>query len=226
MPNDVLFRLTGRRRAAPAIDISALSLPDTKAARAALALCTELSPAFMVTHCTRTYWFSRLLGERWKIEFDDELLYVGAMLHDIALMPGFQDRKPEESCFTLPSARAARALVAPLGWDQRRQDLLGEAILLNPNPAVPVSRGAEAHLLNAGVMVDAIGLRQWAFQAKTLESILAMAPRLDMKKRIVDLVDEEADAHPGARFAFARRWFFFKRRVQKGPFEDSPVTGG
>ena len=41
-------------------------------------------------HSTRVYLFGALTGERKGLKFDPELLYVGAMFHDIGLTEGFR----------------------------------------------------------------------------------------------------------------------------------------
>ena len=219
LPASLRWRF-GRRSRAGFIDLTALTVPDTPAAMAALEVCQSLSPPFMVTHCARTYWLARILGLQWALDFDDELLYVGGLLHDIALMDDYPERASEQLCFTIPSAERARRIAAEAGWDERRQDRVAEAITLNPNAFVRPSQGIEAHLLNAGVMVDAIGLRIWEIHPDTLAALLEREPRLDIKARIVRFIHREADRYPGCRFHFARRYFGFHRRVGKAPYAE------
>ncbi|MDA4133178.1 MAG: hypothetical protein OK454_08665, partial [Thaumarchaeota archaeon] len=178
-------------------------------------------PEFMVSHCKRTYWFSRMLALQWRIAFDDEILFVGSILHDIALMQAFDKRLPSDHCFTLPSARCARDVVQHAGgWSEERIRRVMEVITFNPNPRVdPKDGGVEAHLVNAGVLVDATGLRLWEIHPSDVARVLDKHPRLDMKRLIVEDFDREVDCHPGCRFAFAKRWLFFTLLVKMAPFE-------
>lgn len=224
LPASLRWRVGMGGKAARRIDLSALAVPDTAAAEAALTLCKSVSPPFMVAHCARTYWFARLLGLQWGLAFDDELLYVAGILHDIALMDDFEGRSSDQYCFTIPSAECARNLAAEAGWDDRRQDQVAEAITLNPNAFVRPAQGMEAYLLNAGVMVDTMGLRLWEIHPETLAELLEREPRMAMKQQIVALFHREANSQPGCRFHFARRYFGFHRRVLRAPFEEQPVS--
>jgi hypothetical protein len=190
-------------------DLETLEAPDTQAAKDSFEMCETLSPRYMVNHCMRTYWYARLFALRWGLEFDNEILYVGAFLHDIALMPGFVGRSPEEHCFSLPSARCARRLVAQAGWDGRRQERVAEAITLNPNHRVRREQGIEAYLLNAAVQMEALKFRAWDIHPNTVARVLQRAPRLEVTTGLAEIVNNEANAHPGSRFHFARRYFRF-----------------
>jgi hypothetical protein len=219
-PNLLRARLLGWHRRQSPTDLSRYYAPTTGAARSAFESCKNLSPAFMLNHCERTYWFSRLLGIRWALEFDDEFLYVAAMLHDIALMEGFEGRRTDDHCFTIPSARLARALGEEAGWTDEKKKRLMEAITLNPNPSVRREEGVEAHLLNAGVLIDATGMRLWELHPDEIQTILRMAPRAQFKSKIVSYINREANDHPGCRFHFERRWFQFHRLAAMAPFAE------
>lgn len=219
-PNMARSRLFGWHRARSPLDLAALHAPTGDAARSAFESCRQLSPPFMVHHCERTYWFSRLLGIRWGLAFDDEALYVSAMLHDIAIMDRFAGREADDHCFTIPSARLARSIAASAGWSDTRQSKVMEAITLNPNPHVPPKDGVEAHLLNAGVMVDAAGLRMWELHPEDVRTVVTNAPREHFKTDIVRYIHREADAHPGCRFHFSRRWFQLHRLAALAPFAE------
>ena len=194
--------------------------PTSAVCVAAHSLCSELSPEFMVHHCVRTYTYARLLGEHWGLAFDDEALWVSGMLHDIALMPGWTDRSESEHCFTIPSGRQARKLCENAGWEPERAYKAESAITLNPNTSVPQTLGIEAHLLNLGVLVDATGLRLWEFHPEEVEALLERSPRQGMKSKIVGYVHTEADAYPGCRFHFSRRYLRFADLAKLAPFEE------
>ena len=50
-------------------------------------------------HSTRVYLFGALTGVRKRLKFDPELLYVGAMFHDIGLTETFRDSKSRQHKF-------------------------------------------------------------------------------------------------------------------------------
>ena len=83
------FLTTGLQRRFPSpVELQSLRVPDSAAARAAERELEELAPPFMVNHSLRTYWFSRLLGETNTMSYDDEVLYVASLLHDIGFYGG------------------------------------------------------------------------------------------------------------------------------------------
>lgn len=173
----------------------------------------------MVNHCVRTYSFARLLAEHWGIAFDDEALFVSGMLHDVSLMPGWTDREPQERCFTIPAGRATRNVCLAAGWSEDRAYKAEAAVTLNPNAEVARDLGIEAYLLNLGVLVDATGIRLWEIHPDELTRLLERAPRLQMKRQIVEFIHTEADAHPGCRFHFSRRYLRFVEMAKFAPFE-------
>jgi hypothetical protein len=193
--------------------------PTSQVCKDAHALCSTLSPPFMVNHCVRTYSFARLLAEHWSIDFDDEALFVSGMLHDISLMPDWTDRQPQERCFTIPAGRAARNLCLEAGWSEQRAYKAEAAVTLNPNVEVDRDLGIEAYLLNLGVLVDATGLRLWELHPDDLTQLLQTHPRLQMKRQIAEFVHKEADAHPGCRFHYSRRYLRFVDLVRYAPYE-------
>lgn len=220
-PSLLRSRLFGWHRPSRPLAVKTLHVPATPAAARAKARCAELSPQFMVVHCERTYWFSRMLGVRWGLAFDDEVLYVSAMLHDAALMDGFKGRLPEDHCFTIPTARDARELVHQVGgWSDERTLKVMEAITYNPNPYVHAKDGVEAHLLNAGVLIEVTGMRLWEMHPDDVRDLLDMAPRKGFKRGVLEIFDKEAHAHPGCRFALAGRWMFFRQLVRWAPFKE------
>jgi HD-GYP domain-containing protein (c-di-GMP phosphodiesterase class II) len=56
-------------------------------------------------HSTRVYYFGALAGLRKKLKFDPELLYIGAMFHDIGLTKQYRCATER---FEVDSANAAR----------------------------------------------------------------------------------------------------------------------
>ena len=90
-------------------------------------------------HCLRTYVWGALLGRRDRLDWDDELLYVACLLHDLGLTPAHDGREPGIECFAVEGARAADAFLADAGWDVGRRARVAEAIVLHNNAQVPIA---------------------------------------------------------------------------------------
>jgi HD superfamily phosphodiesterase len=67
--------------------IAGVKIPDSKLAREATELVRDTESPLLFNHSTRVYYFGALAGARRGLKFDAELLYIGAMFHDMGLMP-------------------------------------------------------------------------------------------------------------------------------------------
>jgi HD superfamily phosphodiesterase len=65
--------------------IAGIEIPDSKLARAATELVRDTESPLLFHHSTRVFYFGALAGKRRKLKFDPELLYIGAMFHDMGL---------------------------------------------------------------------------------------------------------------------------------------------
>src|SRR5713226_7816706 len=60
-------------------------IPDTKLTREITELVRDTEPPLLFHHSSRVYYFGALAGMRRGLRFDPELLYAGAMFHDMGL---------------------------------------------------------------------------------------------------------------------------------------------
>lgn len=67
-------------------------IPDSKLARAITDYIRDTETELLFNHSSRVYQFGALAGLHRGLKFDRELLYAGAMFHDIGLMPGMAAR--------------------------------------------------------------------------------------------------------------------------------------
>ena len=65
--------------------IAGVDIPDTELAREATELVRKAGSPLLFDHSRRVFLFASLKGRYRKIEADPELLYVGAMFHDLGL---------------------------------------------------------------------------------------------------------------------------------------------
>ncbi len=64
--------------------VAGVTVPDTKVAREATELVREPATG-MVYRPRRVFWFGSRPGRNRGLSFDPELLYMGAMFHDLGL---------------------------------------------------------------------------------------------------------------------------------------------
>src|SRR5260370_31875239 len=67
-------------------------VPDSKLAREATEMVRDSESPLLFNHSTRVYYFGSLAGKRRGLKFDPELLYIGAMFHDMGLSPEYSSK--------------------------------------------------------------------------------------------------------------------------------------
>jgi hypothetical protein len=71
--------------------IGGIAIPDTPLVRVTTEYIRDVEDDLLFDHSRRVFLFGALQGRRWGLDPDLELLYVGAMFHDIGLTPNFRD---------------------------------------------------------------------------------------------------------------------------------------
>ena len=85
--------------------IAGVRIPDSKLAREATDLLREYGTPLLFAHSLRVYLFGAIRGRHRKMTVDHELLYFGAVFHDLGLTAKY--RSPDHR-FEVDSANAAR----------------------------------------------------------------------------------------------------------------------
>src|SRR5260370_28874745 len=81
--------MTTATQASQAALISGISVPDSKLAYEITEFIRDTESTLLFNHSSRVYYFGALAGQRRGLKFDAELLYAGAMFHDIGLVPAY-----------------------------------------------------------------------------------------------------------------------------------------
>ena len=121
------------RQQASTKSISGVSVPDTKLAREITEFVHDTETELLFNHSSRVYYFAALAGKRKELHFDAELLYAGAMFHDLGLMPSHSTANR----FEVDSANAAKNFLKQRGVDPQDVDKVWTAIALHTTPGIP-----------------------------------------------------------------------------------------
>src|SRR6266478_5545194 len=87
------------------LKVQGVSVPDSKLAREITELVRDTESPLLFHHSSRVYYFSALAGKHRDLSFDPELLYAGAMFHDLGLTPKHSSAQER---FEVDGANAAR----------------------------------------------------------------------------------------------------------------------
>jgi hypothetical protein len=194
-----------------------LSEPDTGIGLAARLLAQRESPPFLFNHACRTHAFAAIFARLDGVPVDRELLYVGAMLHDLGLTDAYQGPR----CFENESAAAAAAFARTFGWDEMRCEALAQAIRLHMHPRVVPEDDAAGYLLSEATACDVSGHRLKELPAEILMEILGRQPRLDFAAGFIGLLERQSQVKPGC-LADIYLHRGLADRVRSAPF---PATG-
>jgi hypothetical protein len=195
------YRLGRGSRRQASIDEQDLRLPDSKVALDAVEACKAAQPPAIIEHNYRSYIFARAFGSLEGISHDEEVLFVATMFHDAGVLE--PDLADGGRCFTLKGAQDAESHASAAGWEAGRCTAAAETITLHINPAVPLERGAEAHLMHDGVLLDAVGLRAWEIRKEGLELVRSKHPRHRFTQEAGRLLADQGRAIPKCRIAAA-----------------------
>jgi hypothetical protein len=153
-------------------------IPDTQLARDITALVRDTESPLLFHHSSRVYYFGALAGVQrgLGLKFDPELLYAGAMFHDMGLTPQYSS--PNER-FEVDGANAAREFLKSRGISPSDLDVVWTAIALHTTPGIPEHMHPVVSLVTAGVEMDVLGLTYAEYPDGEREAVVAAHPRTE-----------------------------------------------
>jgi hypothetical protein len=128
----------------------------------------------LFNHSSRVYLFGALAGERHGLKFDPELLYIGAMFHDMGLTKAHSST---DERFEVDGANAARDFLKRQGITQADIDTVWTAIALHTTPGIPKHMHPVVALVTAGVEMDVLGLTYREYPDAEREVVVKAFPR-------------------------------------------------
>jgi hypothetical protein len=174
-----------------------VAVPDTKLAREATELVRDSTTELIYHHSRRVYWFGSLQGNNRGLGFDPELLYLGAMFHDLGLSQRFHDSGRR---FEVDSAGEARRFLQSHGAPEDSIRRVWTAIALHTTPGIPEFMEPEVALVTAGVEYDVLGIGYHDISDADRAEITGLHPRPDFKRRILEAFTDGIAAKPETTF--------------------------
>ena len=208
-------RMMGRRRPEP-LALRDIGHPDTAVALGAASLLRVQAPGVLAAHCYRTYLFGAALGTRDGLDWDAELLFVSAMLHD----QGLTDFPGGAGPFEQRGATAAQEWLTDRGWPTARASVVAQAIRMHMDVGRAGKERPEVALLHFGAAADVTGMRLEDIHPRTVEEVLASHPREGFARYFAEKVRAEARVYPTSVTADLCRWGQFTWRIEHSPFQE------
>jgi HD domain-containing protein len=195
--------------------LSEIEIPDTTACRAALEVATAYCSPALLNHSVRAYLWAAGYAATRGIAFDAELLYVSAMLHDLALVKEFDNHSVP---FEEAGGHVAWVFGAGAGWPVARRRRAAEVIVRHMWDAVDVAADPEGHLLELSTGMDISGRRTADIPADLRRDVLARYPRAGLAEEFVACFRDQAARKPqslAAKFVASG----FAARVAANPLD-------
>jgi hypothetical protein len=174
-----------------------IEVPDTKIADEATRLIRDTTSDLVYHHSRRVYWFGALQGRNRGLSFDPELLYLGAMFHDLGLNEQFHSSGRR---FEVDSADEARRFLQARHIPEDSIRRVWTAIALHTTPGIPEFMEPEVALVTAGVEYDVLGIGYQDISDADRAEIVALHPRPDFKRRILGAFTDGIRPKPETTF--------------------------
>ena len=159
--------------------IAGVSVADGPLVEAAIEYARRLSEPYLFNHAMRSWLFAELIGRVKGIDYDREVVAVGAILHDIGLTAGVSGANR----FEVNGADAARTFIAGRGLSDRRAQLIWDLVALNSTPTIALHKELEVAVGTMGIGLDYGGFGVDALQPLDVVRVLDAFPRLQMKDK-------------------------------------------
>jgi hypothetical protein len=196
-----------------------VTVPDTKLAREATELVRESTTDLIYGHSRRVYWWGSLQGRNRDLSYDPELLYIGAMFHDLGLN---EEYRGSGHRFEVDSAGQARRFLQGHGVPEDSIRRVWTAIALHTTPGIPEFMEPEVALVTAGVEYDVLGIGYHDISDADRAQITALHPRPDFKRQILQAFTEGIAPRPETTFGNVKADVLerFVPGYQRGNFVD------
>lgn len=154
--------------------IDGIVIPDSTLAREITEFVRDTESQLLFHHSSRVYYFGALAGKQRGLKYDPELLYAGAMFHDLGLM---HDHSSPHDRFEVDGANAAADFLRQRGISERDVETVWTAIALHTTPGIPQYMRPEIALVTAGVEMDVLGLTYAQYPDAIREAVVHAHPR-------------------------------------------------
>jgi hypothetical protein len=173
-------------------------IPDSKLAREITELVRDTEPPLLFHHSSRVYYWGALTGKRRGLRFDPELIYAGAMFHDMGLTPRYASA---DKRFEVDGANTARDFLQSHGIAERDIETVWTAIALHTTPGIPQYMHPVIALVTAGVEMDVLGIAYSEFTDAEREAVVHAHPRSGrFKEEIIQAFYDAIHPRPETTF--------------------------
>jgi HD domain len=173
--------------------VAGVRMIDSKIALAATEMCRAASPPYLFHHAMRTFLFGSLIGRARGLRFDEELLYLASVMHDLGLTNQFAGDLP----FEIQGAEVAKRFLREQEYSQERAEIVWDGIAMHCL-AIGSYKRPEIALVGEGAGADVLGPDPAETKKQDTAAILQAFPRLKFKDSFLKTCADTVAEHPRA----------------------------
>jgi len=170
--------------------------PDTAICSAAVEFVFDVSPPFVANHCVRSYLFGRELatakGLRRDVEYDDELVFLSCILHDL----GVTEHANGDQRFEVDGADAAAQFLRDHGVNEDRINTVWQAVALHTSAGLAHRFGTEQAVTQLGISADIMGVDKHLLPTGYAEQAHESWPRHDLGYTLAETIARQVHSNP------------------------------
>ncbi|MFI8825376.1 DUF4440 domain-containing protein [Streptomyces sp. NPDC053431] len=171
-------------------------LPGTDLAVAALRYAEELTEPYVFRHSVRGYLFGRALAVRQGLDpdadYNDELVFVASVLHDI----GLSEEGNGDQRFEVDGADLAARFLRAYGVPEADVALVWDAIALHTSDQIAARKGPEVALCQAGIAADILGQGRTELPEGFADRVHTAFPRENLAYALTGAIVAQAQDNP------------------------------
>jgi len=197
-----------------------LRLPDTELALRAYRLSQQSTPEFVFNHSLRSYLFAEALAGTRNLrpgtDYDQELLFLGCVLHDL----GLSDRAADDRRFEIGGADLAAEFLRDQHVAPERIAVVWDAIALHTSDGIAGRKAPEVGIAQLGIAADILGRERDQLPADLVESVQVALPRHNLSYALTDAIVDRGLRAPGTASPLNFAGQLIRRHLPAGTFPD------
>ncbi|MBT2790072.1 HD domain-containing protein [Paraburkholderia strydomiana] len=178
--------------------VAGITIPSGPMSRAAAKFAIANMPDVLYRHSVRVFLFAALIGQRRRVAYDADLLYVTALFHDVGLTPPYQSSQRR---FEVDSANAVKSFLSEHDALDTEIAEAWRATALHTTFGIETEMLTLASLIITGVETDLLGLHFDEVDHSERNSVLRAFPRGPaFKETIIEVFARGMKHRPATTF--------------------------
>ncbi|MBF6397458.1 DUF4440 domain-containing protein [Nocardia cyriacigeorgica] len=199
---------------------SEFGFPETDLAIESFRFAEKAEQEFIFHHSLRAYIYGKVAADQRGLkagrDYDDELLFVCCVLHDL----GLTEQGNGDQRFEVDGADVAAEWLRARGIDEKRVGVVWDAIALHTTEGVAQRKGPEIALTQAGTGTDMLGWGKEDLPAGLVERVHAVLPRADISFALTDAIVGQAMEKPSKASPLNFPGLLLRRHLPLGTMPD------